>query len=120
MLLHRSIVATATCGERATPVMDAREQADRGVRVSTHLIGGNLHGREAYVDTFQEVVAHLVKEERAPVGAVVALNVQTGRPRFGAEVAAVAQTGQNWLESVVVVVNFLQTQDMRSVAEDLL
>lgn len=64
--------------------------------------------------------ARAVKEEGAAVGAVVALHVQAGRPGFGAEVAAVTQTRQNWLEGVIVVVNLLQTQDMRSVAEDLL
>lgn len=89
-------------------------------RSSTHLIGGNLHGRQPYVDAVQDLVAHVVKEERAAVGAVVALHTQAGRPGFGAEVAAVTQTCQNWLESVIVVVNFLQTQDMRSVAKDLL
>lgn len=87
---------------------------------STHLIGRNLHGRQPDVDAIQEVVAHVVKEERAAVGAVVALHAQAGRPGLGAEVAAVTQTGQDWPESVIVVVNFLQTQDMRSVAEDLL
>lgn len=83
------------------------------------MIGWNPHGREPYVHAIQELVSRLIEEERAAVWAVVALHIQAWRPGFGAEVAAVTQACQNRLEGVVVVVDFLQTQDMRSVGDDL-
>lgn len=89
-------------------------------RNSTHLIGWNPHGRESYVHTLQEFESGLIEEERAAVRPVVALHIQTRGPRFRAEVAAVTQAYQNRLEGVIIVVDLLQTQDMRSVGEDLL
>lgn len=87
---------------------------------STHLIGWNPHGGELEVDAVQELKTRLVVEQRAAVGAVVALHIQAGGPGLGAEVAAVAQACEDRLEGVVVVVHFLQTQDVRAVGEDLL
>lgn len=86
---------------------------------STHLVGWNPHGGEPYVRAIQELESRLIKEERAAVWAVVALHIQARRPGFGAKVATVTQTCQDWLEGVIVVVDFLKTQDMRSIDEDL-
>lgn len=87
---------------------------------STHLIGWNPHGREAYAHAIQELVLRLIEEQRAAVGAVVALHIQARGPGFRTKVAAVTQACQNRLEGVIVVVDFLQTQDLRSICEDLL
>lgn len=87
---------------------------------STHLIGWNPHGREPNVHAIQELEPRLIEEQRAAVGAVVAFHIQAWRPGFRAKVAAVTQTCQDRLEGVIVVVDFLQTQDVRSVGEDLL
>lgn len=89
-------------------------------RNPTHLVGGNPHGGEPYVHALQELEPGLIKEQRAAVGPVVALHVQTRGPRLRAEVAAVTQAYQNGLEGVIIVVDLLQTQDVRSVGEDLL
>lgn len=86
---------------------------------STHLIGWNPHGREPYVHAIQELESRLIEEQGAAVRTVVALHIQTWRPGFGAKNAAVTQACQNRLEGVIVVVDFLQTQDMRSVGEEL-
>ena len=86
----------------------------------THLIGRDHHGGETNAHALEELEARLVEEERAAVGAVVALDIQTRGPGLGEEVAAVAQAAQHGQEGVVVVVHLLQAHHVRLVGEDLL
>lgn len=88
--------------------------------LTPHLIGRNPHRWELHARSVQQLEACLVVEERAAIGAVVALHSQAGWPGLGAEAAAVAQAAQHRLQSVVVMIHLLQAQDMRPVGEDLL
>lgn len=45
---------------------------------STHLVGGNPHGRELDVDAIQELKSRLIEEERTAIWTVVALHIQAG------------------------------------------
>lgn len=86
----------------------------------SNLVGGQHHGGQPQMRRGLEREARTAEEERAAIGAVVLLYVQTGRPRLGQEGALVAQACHDWLECVVVVVYFLQTQNVRPVGQDLL
>ena len=111
---------TETCGKRAQRHGCFPGWFNEKGGNFTHLVSRKHHGGESYVHAVEKLKPRLVEEQRAAVGAVVALDVQARGPGLGAEVTSVAQACQNGLEGVVIVVDFLQTQDVRSEGEDLL
>lgn len=84
-----------------------------------HLVGLQRHGRQPDVGTVDQLESVLEEEQGTAVGSIVVLHIQTGRPGLGEEGALIAQSTEEGLEGVEVVVHLLEAQDIGLVGEDL-
>jgi len=85
-----------------------------------YLVGLQLHGGEPDVRAVDELEAFFEEKQGAAVRPVVLLHIQARRPRLREESTLIAQSAEEWLEGVKVVVDFLQAQDIRLVGKDFL
>lgn len=84
-----------------------------------HLVGFQRHGCQPDVGTVDQLKSVLEEEQGAAVGSIVVLHIQTRRPGLGEEGALIAQSTEEGLEGVEVVVHLLEAQDIWLVGEDL-
>lgn len=73
-----------------------------------HLVGLQLHGGQPDVGAVDELKAVLEEKQGAAIRPVVLLHIQAGGPRLREERALVAQSAEERLKGVKVVVDFLQ------------